>query len=431
MTSLTIRGTAAVLLLFAFASASWAYTDKTVRWTEDALLHDGKTVLVEREIQETLEVRLTDPFFGLFPAPRTERGGDIHSLKFKHPDTGATVKWQGQEEDLPMLLGFVDGVAYLVVYARPSKKHEQALGCPDLPYAFLEFDASKRSRWIPIPVDKAPVDLRVANLAGGFNYKAEALRELKPGELKHQAASFVQDFLQGYEVRSRKHFQREIPRTYENWRYPDKDKDEYRNMRILDDCRPPPRPLPDIVLPGPIDVDLDAVETTDGTSSEHRKMLLSKPATATRDKCNALFTRADPANSMAGERFVSDPTRTKRPPYSGPAPIALYGFGLGGRAPRYCDANFIWYVAEHEERGKIWITKYTSSGELLYNARVARPQTADNTLARKFVIDSTTGEGGYFYFYWDQSLPSPSSGPFTSRLTQFRFREPRQALATN
>jgi len=421
-------GVTAIVLLLTFSCDVWAIADETVRWTEDALLHDGRTVLVEREINETTEFRIADPFFGLPIAPRRERGGDVHLLKFRHPETGVVVRWQGEEYQVPMLLDVVDGVAYLVIYARPSKKHEQHVGCPDLPYVFLRSDRNRRDIWSPITADKAPAILRLANLAGSFNYQAERGRELRSGEIHHQGANFVQDQLRAQEDRSRHLLQREIPRTYEEWKYPDEEKNEYRNSRYGDDCRPPPKPLSDVALPSPTDVELETLETNDGTNKtadEYYKMLGAKKGTATRENCKALFTRADSANSLAGERFVNDPDHTKRPPYSGPAPI-----GSGARTSRYCDAKFIWYIAEREERSKIWITKYTAAGDLLYNARFAAPQTADNKLARNLVIDSTTGDGDYFYFYWFQSLPSPNLGPYAHRITKFRFREPSLGATT-
>lgn len=395
-----VRRAAALALLLTFCTAALAYVYETRRWTADVLLHDGRTLVVQRQVQETMKVRIADPFFGLPVAPRTERGGDLHSLTFTHPDTGATVTWQGEERMHPVLLDVVDRKAYLVLLARPSKKYEQAIGCPELPYAFLMYDANTYGGWSPIPAQFAPAVLRLANLEDS-----------------------------GLEERTKHFFQREIPRTYEAWRYPDKLKDEYRNRRLdKDDCRPPPKPL-DISLPPPVDLELEAVETVDGTTAggdQYDKSLLAVVGAATRNNCKDVFALADPANSMAGERFVNDASGASRSPYAGPSPVPSGSWTLP-RSTRYCDSKFVWYVARWEERGKIWVTKYTSAGDLVYNGRIAVPQTADNKLFREFVADSITSEGEYLYFYWRHSLPSPQLGPFAYRMTRFRFREPVEA----
>ena len=105
---------------------------------------------------------------------------------------------------------------------------------------------------------------------------------------------------------------------------------------------------------------------------------------------------------------------------------------LESRAERYCDDKFVWFVAGHEERGKTIITKYTASGDLLYNIRMDDPKVSDNKLARSMVLDSIMTENGYFYFYWVQSLPtlSNSTMAYPNRMTKFRFREPIHEAAS-
>jgi hypothetical protein len=65
MNLMTLKRTAALLLLLTFSSVGTADTTKTDRWTEDAVLHDGRVVVVERELHETMDFRIADPFFGL------------------------------------------------------------------------------------------------------------------------------------------------------------------------------------------------------------------------------------------------------------------------------------------------------------------------------------------------------------------------------
>jgi hypothetical protein len=103
---------------------------------------------------------------------------------------------------------------------------------------------------------------------------------------------------------------------------------------------------------------------------------------------------------------------------------------LENRAERYCDDKFVWFVAGHEERGKTIITKYAASGDFLYNIRIDDPKVTDNKLARSMVLDSITAENGYFYFYWVQSLPSPTPMVYPNRMSKFRFREPIHEAAS-
>ncbi len=416
---MNIRHIAGILLSLVLCSEGWAYTDKTVRWSEDALLHDGRTILVEREVAQTMDIRRTDPFFGLPSSPRTERGADVHSLKFRHPSTGTAVKWQGEKHYSPVLLDVVDGVAYLVLFGYPTKDAEKAYGCPELPFVCLQFDANNRGRWSVIPQEKAPAVLKLANLS-----------LLEPGEATHLTRDQVQQGIRRSEKHNQNYFQQAIPRTYDQWKYADSEKNSYRNGRKIWDCRPPPppRPLADVLLPKPVDVELEAVESADASvlnDKEYVRALLDRKGSATRANCTALFAPADAANSMAGERFVKDSTGSRRPPYSGPGPIRSGGSFAGPRTLRYCDDSSVWYVAEREEPGKLIITKYTVTGDFLYSARMATPRTADNNLSRRMVLDSITGERGSFYFFWEQSLPRPSAtGPFLNRMTRFRFREP-------
>jgi hypothetical protein len=408
---------AAAFLIFTLCETGSASTLASYRWTEDALLHDGRTVQVDRQLEERTELRLQHPFFGLPISPRRERAGDIHYLRFRHPDTGVAITWQGKEYHQPVLLDVVDGIAYLVISAQPRKRFEQELGCPELPWVFLKSDSNSQGRWSPIPVERAPGVLRIANLAPGYE-----------SNLAHRTVDSVERLLREQEVGYNYQFQREIPRSYEEWKLDDRAKDQYRNARYGDDCRPPPKPAPDAALPPPVEVDLEVVETTTGvnkTADEYYRLIASKKGTATRDNCKALFTRADPANSMAGDRFVNDAGRTKIPPYQGRPTTQING----DRTTRYCDAKSIWFVAEEGERRKILITKYTAAGDLVYNARITTPRSADNKLHQQLVIDSTSAESDHFYFHWHESLPSPNLGPYAYRSTRFRFREPSSETA--
>jgi hypothetical protein len=60
------------------------------RWTEDARLHDGRVLKVERETSYSFTNSIGDAGSG-FAVHRTPLG--THRLRFRHPDTGAVISW--------------------------------------------------------------------------------------------------------------------------------------------------------------------------------------------------------------------------------------------------------------------------------------------------------------------------------------------------
>lgn len=387
-----------LFLLCSVCSAAMGFTSRTESQIEEVTLHDGRHIKVERTVQWTTQFKILDPFFGLPIMPRFEKSGpDTFSLKFKHPDTQETITWQGEQYYTPVLLDIVNGVPYLVVNGTISKETEAIYGCPELPYFYLKYESGFLGKWLPVPVEKAPDVLRISNLSqasrndGGF-------------------------------------FQKVIPRTYEEWNY--EYKNEHRNERKVWDCRPPLKPLPDIPMPKPLDIELETVESQEYTlksADEYYKSHWDKKGTITRANCSKLLLPPNPENLMFGERFINDQTGSKRLPYSGPIPFPS-GRMLEKRAEHYCDEKYIWFVAEREEAGKTIISKFTSSGDILYSTRMTNPTSPVSKPIRRIVLDSFTSENGYFYFYWDQELPIPpkTSMQYPHRMTKFRFREPAQ-----
>jgi len=261
----------------------------------------------------------------------------------------------------PVLLDIVNGVPYLIVNGFTSKETEAIYGCPELPYFYLRYESGFFGKWVPIPVEKAPDVLRISNLS----------------QPSRNDGWF---------------FQRVIPRSYEEWNY--SYKNNHRNERKFGDCRPPLKPLPDISLPPPIDIELEATESKDyivKSADESYAVQWEKRGTITSANCAKLFKAPDPENLMSGEKFVNDTSGSKRLPYSGPTPFPSAKM-FEKRTERYCDDNFIWFVAGHEEPGKTIITKYSNSGDFLYSIRMVDPDLANNKLARSMVRDSITVE---------------------------------------
>ena len=242
-------GIAALLLLCVTSttacSTAWRFTSHTEDWSEDVALHNGRLVRVEREEYWTTQLHFTDPFFGLPTVPYFRRqGADRYWLKFEHPDTRETIRWQGERYYKPLLLDIVDGVPYLVVFGGPNKSTEKIYGCPELLYVFLKHEKGIWRQWTPIPVETAPQVLRNANLS------PNPASRFQP----HLSTSDVQRNLVQHERQSDSHFQRSIPRNYDEWN--SSYKNSHRNERKVGDCRPPLQPLPDVPLPKPVDVEL-------------------------------------------------------------------------------------------------------------------------------------------------------------------------------
>lgn len=426
---------AALVLYLAISFPVFAFSTRTESWSEDALLHDGRIIKVSREVEWTFQFLGGDSGSPVF----MKSWPDKFWLKFTHPDTHKTIKWQGEQYFEPILLDIVDNIPYLVVMGSPNKSTEKIYGCPELPYIYLRYEEGFWGKWVPIPVEQAPSVLQEANLSPEYPDFPRAYDPKSDGDwdqeqggrwrpLRDLSPKKVQAMIERVEKRSQGGFQARIPRNYDEWNYVYKN--SRRNERKQGDCRPPLQPLPDIPLPKPVDVELETVESTDyivKSANEYYKYLSEKKGTVTRANCVTLFRPPKPENLMLGERFVKDPTGNIRLPYSGPSPLPL-GM-LEKRVERYCDDKFVWFVAGHEELGKTIITKYSTSGDFFYNTRISNPKNTEGRMfAGKMVLDSITTENNFFYFYWNQDIKRPDDRTleYPNRMLKFRFREPAQ-----
>ncbi len=347
----------ALLALCAICGSAMG-TESTI---EDVALHDGRHIKVERTVKRPTEFKILDPFFGLPIMPRTETGGPIFSLKFNHPNTQKTITWQGEQYYTPVLLDIVNGVPYLVINGQISKQTEAIYGCPELPYFYLKYEPGFFGKWVPVPAEKAPDVLRISNLSqdsrndGGF-------------------------------------FQKIIPRTYEEWNY--QFKNEHLNERKVWDCRPPRKPPQQAALPTAIEGIPEILETTNYTPD---RIAIGEEWTGfvfdlkREGECKKLFRPTDPNDYMQGQRFVKDSTGEKPAPYS---PSAQ--FNMGVRV--LCD-KYVWFVTHQEERGKIVISKFTITGDLLYRTSFRNPDPIESFVGY-IRIPSLRSEEGYLYFDW-------------------------------
>lgn len=376
-----------ITLLIMICVASFCvmgFSFRTERWSEDALLTDGRLIRVEREVDYTFRVTSGDAGSG-FQLFKT--WPDRFWLKFSHPDTKETIKWQGEQFFHPVLLDVVKGVPYLVVVGRPTKDTESTYGCPELPYSYLQYDNSGiLGKWRPIPFEQAPDALRKANLSPHYDV-VMGKRHLSADEVRHR--------IELAEGSSGRYVQREIPRSYQEWR--SQGKNSYRNERRNGDCRPARIPPPPIILPVPIERALDLLDTKEYTPErvvgieEWGRLTFNA---AREEACKKMFRPVDPDDYMMGELFVYDSTATKRVPYSMNSQRQM-----GVR--QLCD-DHIWFITHLEERDKILITKFAVTGDLVYRISFHRPESIQGFVGY-IAIPSLKSEGGYVYFDWQDS----------------------------
>ena len=184
----------------------------------------------------------------------------------------------------------------------------------------------------------------------------------------------VRETIDREERSSSRFFQRGIPRAYSEWRY--LYKNSYRNERKRGDCRSPRAPLPQMVLPAPIEGSPEILETIDYTpdriaiGDDWSNLVFDRKREG---ECKKLFRPADPDDHMQGQRFVKDSSGNKPAPYSRTAQ-----FNMGVRV--LCDDD-VWFVTHQEEPGKIVISKFTVTGDLVFRTSFRNPDRVEGSLA--------------------------------------------------
>jgi len=107
-----------------------------LKWTEDALLPDGRTVTLTR-YQEFKGAH--EPF-----QPPTE---SYYWFEFKNPDTGEKVRWENSRELVTIALGMEGGVPNLLTafnFGGSFTYH-----CPDPPYLAFRYVGGQ---WVRVPL---------------------------------------------------------------------------------------------------------------------------------------------------------------------------------------------------------------------------------------------------------------------------------------
>lgn len=122
-------------LVFSFLTLT-ACGKAPVQWTEDVLLADGRVVTVTRHSDFNGRHDIGQP-------PQESAWW----LEFKHPDTAATVRWESNDELMPVALLIEAGQTQLLV--SPSSSGIHRFKCPDPLYLLYSY---KRGRWSQVPL---------------------------------------------------------------------------------------------------------------------------------------------------------------------------------------------------------------------------------------------------------------------------------------
>lgn len=148
MVSVAGKWGSVVALLFLAACESEA-----MRWKEDVLLPDGRTVTLTRYQEFKGPHEIGD-------APSASN----YSFEFKHPDTGRTIRWE-YGRHLGTVALMVDREAvYLLSMPRYGSSLRQ-FGCPNPPYVLFRL----RTNWERVALSEIPVKVLRANMTYSVN----------------------------------------------------------------------------------------------------------------------------------------------------------------------------------------------------------------------------------------------------------------------
>ena len=125
-------------------------------WKEEALLHDGSKIIVERWVKRGGRHEI-----GQQPGYQEQR------LQFINPSTKKKVMWEDLKDEyiggasfLPMLVDIADGTPYLVVNTMGCLAYNK-WGRPNPPYVVFRYDGDQ---WKRIPLAQLPSLIVTPNL---------------------------------------------------------------------------------------------------------------------------------------------------------------------------------------------------------------------------------------------------------------------------
>ena len=367
-----LRHRAAWLVWAALSLAPPAFAQETVDWSEDAVLRDGRSIAVRIQGNSTAQ-----PFYLAHQKSKLSQ----FRLTFQHPDTGENIVWQGARYFEPLLLDFVDGAPYLVVYGRPTQASVSQYGCPELPYIYLRHGAGG---WQPVPLEQAPTALVRANLSTHDMAVDNAGRHFSADEVAKKIDLHMRE--------SQGLVQKQIPRSLAGWNTDQKASAVVD--RVVGDCRAPRPTLAALSLPPAVDGNTSVLESSEYVPEKALdggdwNALMTDPQRA--GACTTVFQRVTLENYQADLHFAQDPKARKRVPY------ARSGV-LDPSIQVLCDDR-VWFIRDLPDSEKITITQTTRAGDLVFHTAFFRPRSEPG-FSGALRLPSLRTEAGYVYFDW-------------------------------
>lgn len=367
---------------------------RSAQWTDEVLLHDGRTIEVAREVRMHWRIG-SELTFGRLP--------DQYGFTAKNPDTGTTLHWMGDRGFEAAVLDFWERTPYLVIVSMYSFADLRQYGCPDIPYVFFRHD-EHAGEWRQIAAKDFPPALLHANLRLGY-------REDQRTRWSHEE---IERDNRGSGTSG--HFTPAIPTDFASW--PSRYKNEYRVQHYSDGCRDSVPSNADPAHPQSPGHDAPAagLEILETQTFEPDKVLSESEWRAQvrrEQRCDGLVRHVGDESDKPELRgwllFVNDPTGTRKALETG---------------PMLCDADALWFL-DYRDRKYVFLAKFTLAGEFVYRVKFARPPVPSNYYLGFILPPSFRTEAGFVYFEWWISLSGSTEG--AQRLHQVqkvRFREP-------
>jgi len=378
------------------------------RWTDEALLADGRTIEVARSVSFHFGRGELSDALTSWP--------DQYALSAQNPDTGMRFLWSGEQHFNPILLDFWKKKPYLVAVASSTLSNLEQYGCPDIPYIFFRYDESK-GHWDQIPPKDFPPQILHANLSFRHDgtYMKNGAKQSKENIEERNALS---------ERSSGNFTTRTIPTNFVSWPY--RHKNEYRVGHYQDGCRHAVPSNEDPTHPQSAkqpsqDIVLEVLETKiyepewiiKGDANiqfrEWDRLAWDGEKSA---KCRALVRRVGNESEQPNLRgwllFNKDPSGTKKARDSGTI---------------FCDTEMIWFVDYGQGRRHVSLTKFTTGGDFVYRLTFKKPDEPDE-YAGGIMQPTFHAEDGYLYFEWWNTNQSGWSR-HVKRSIKARVREPQ------
>ncbi len=369
-------------------------------WTEEALLHDGRIVEVRRQVHYRFgSGELSDAL---------RKSPTQFSLRARNPDTGEAVRWDGEDGWTPLLLGFHERRAHLVILVGRFGPHMKAFGCPDIPYVFLRTD--ERGRWQQVSPKEWPRQLLTTNLSPSYEKYA-----MDKGRLRHDEVAVLIDA-----AGRRNDVERTLPLDFASWRA--RNKNIWRNNpapgceHTLPSDKDPGHPM-EAGQPA-ITVALEVLESViydpPWTMTGKEWRLLSWDAEHDK-RCSGLVRLVNEATDRPELRgwlvFTKDETRTRKAKY----PVGKI----------WCDDKAIWMVQYHlpPDTAYAFISKFSHAGELLYRVKFEKPVPSRYGFDGGLLQSRFRAAEGILYLEWWNTNQSGSDRQ-VSRAMKVRLKEP-------